>query len=322
MKRRTLILGATFAAALTLTGAVKAQEDFPTRPITMIVPSAPGGATDVAARKTAELMSEYLGVAVIVENRPGGGTLIGSRYVAAAEPDGYTLLTQSSALNMFQYTFRNPGVSLDDFTPIGVMLRQANVFSVGQASPFTKMTDLIAYAKENPDELTFGTGGPASPISYTVEMFKHAAGVNLDPVQYKGAGDTFPDVIAGRVTMISSGYSGQSGFYDQGQLRPLAVSGSERIPSLPDVPTLTEIGVDLDVSVWLGIFAVAGTPEPVVAKLSEALQFALENDDRRQEILSQGADPTFLTPAEFKDHLDRETIVFGKLVETTGIEPQ
>ncbi|WP_161555895.1 Bug family tripartite tricarboxylate transporter substrate binding protein [Mangrovicoccus ximenensis] len=325
MNRRTALLGAAsaLAAIAALAGAAAAQDDdFPQKPITLIVPSAPGGSTDVTARKTAELMGEHLGVTIVVENRPGGGTLIGSRHVAQSDPDGYTLLAQSSAVSMFPFTFRDPGVSLDDLRPIGVMLRQANVFSVGQASEFTSMADLIAHSEAHPEDLTFGTGGPASPISYTVEMFKHASGANLSPVQYKGAGDTFPDVIAGRVTMVSSGYSGQSGFYEQGQLRPLAVSGPERIASLPDVPTLREVGVPLDVSVWLGIFAVAGTPDPVVAKLSGALQYALEDEARRAEIIEQGGDPAFLAPEEFEALLAREAETFRELADVTGIEPQ
>lgn len=324
MKRRIALLGTASAllAGLGLATAAAAQEDFPTKPITLIVPSAAGGSTDVTARKTAELMAEHLGTTIVIENRPGGGTLIGSRHVAQSEPDGYTLLAQSSAVSMLPFTFKDPGVSLEDLEPIGVMVRQANVFSVGEASEFTSMTDLIEFSKENPEELTFGTGGPASPISYTVEMFKHASGANLSPVQYKGAGDVFPDVIAGRVTMVSSGYAGQSGFYEQGQLRPLAVSGSERIESLPDVPTLTEIGVPLDVTVWLGIFAPAGTPEPVVAKLSEALQVALEDETRSAEIVEQGGDPTFLTPAEFEELLARESETFRDLADVTGLQPQ
>lgn len=325
MKRRSLIVNALGALTLTFvsTSPVAAQDDYPNRPITIIVPSAAGGGTDLAARRTAELMSKFLGQSIIIENHPGAGTTVGSRYAAGQPADGYTILAPSSALTLLPHAFKDIGFDpLTDFEPIGVMLSQPNVFSVGADSPFKTMAELIEYAKAHPGEVTFGSGGQASPTSYVVRMVALAAGVEFTEVQYKGAGDTFPDVIAGRVGFVSSGYVGQVGFYPGGELRPLAVSSAERLGSLPDVPTLQESGVDVVSSGWLGLLAPKGTPEPVIQKLSDALKFALEDENLRNQILAEGSDPSFVTPAEFAEVLVSDAKKFEELAKASGMIAQ
>ena len=324
MKRRTvlttLLTGVLAASAAPV--AVVAQDSFPSKTITIIVPTAPGGGVDLAARRVGEKMSEYLKQAVIIENRPGAGTVLGVEVMLKAPPDGYTVVAQASTLNMLPHTVKDLSFDpLKDFAPIGVMLRQTNVFSVGGKQPYSSLMELIEAAKKSPGNLTYSHGGLGSPQHYTVELVLNATGASMQGVQYKGSGSSFVDVVAGRVTLVSSGYQGQAGFFPNHQLKPLAVTSAERIPPLPDVPTLKELGINVVSQAWLGLLARKDVPEARINKLSEALKYALDDPTTRQQILSEGADPTFLTPSGFKELLADEAKTFAELAKKVGIVP-
>jgi tripartite-type tricarboxylate transporter receptor subunit TctC len=314
----TVVLGGSFVPV-----AVVAQDSYPSKAITIIVPTAPGGGVDLAARRVGEKMSKYLKQPVIIENRPGAGTVLGAEVMLKAPPDGYTIVAQASTLNMLPYTVKDLSFSpLKDFAPIGVMLRQTNVFSTGGKQPYNSIKDLIEAAKKSPGVLTYSHGGLGSPQHYTVELVLNATGATMQGVQYKGAGSSFVDVIADRVTLVSSGYQGQAGFFANHQLKPLAVTSAERIPPLPDVPTLKELGIDVVSQAWLGLLAHKDVPEARINKLSAALKYALDDPETREQIVKEGADPTFLTPAEFRELLTNEAKTFAELANKIGITPQ
>ena len=325
MKRKMLLTGIVAAsmAAQAAPFAALAEDAYPSKAITIIVPTAPGGAVDLTARRLSAKMSEYLKQSVIIETRPGAGTVLGLQAALNVPADGYTIAAASSTLNMLPFTVKDLGFKpLVDFAPIGVMTRQTNVFSTGGKQSYTSLNDLLKDAKKNPGILTYAHGGPGSPQLVTVERVKEAAGIDMQGVQYQGAGASFVDVVAGRVTLVSSGYQGQAGFFPNHQLKPLAVTSAERIPPLPDVPTLKELGINVVSQTWLGLLARKDVPEARINKLSEAIKYALDDPTTRQQILSEGSDPTFLTPAGFKELLAEESTVFESLAKRVGFDKQ
>jgi tripartite-type tricarboxylate transporter receptor subunit TctC len=259
-------------SALCFSGTAAAQA-YPSRPIRFIVPSAPGGALDLTTRLVAQKMSEKLGQAVIVDNRPGGDTLIGTRGAKAAPADGYTVLATATTYAMLPLTKADPGFDLKDFTGVGFMTRSPLLLNVGAGQPDRTLADLIARAKK--EKLTFASGGPAAPPNVACSLFLKAAGIEVTSVPYKGNGPGLLDVIANRVDMICDGYISSAQFIKAGQLRPLAVTSKERIAPQPEVPTFIEQGVNFSFDFWLGLLVKTGTPKEAVDKLSAALKYAL-----------------------------------------------
>ena len=314
MNRRTILASAATLAISAGALPVQAQSEFPTKTIRIVVSVAAGGATDLAARRVSEKMGQYLGQPVIVENRPGAGTVLGLRAVLAAPADGYTIAAHSSTLNMLQHTVKDLGFdSRTDFTPVGIMGLQSSVVSVGGKQAYETIHDLIKDAKARPGQLTFSHGGTAGPQYIIMQTLNGTTGIEMQPVQYQGVGASFVDVAAGRVTVTASGYSGQAGFIPDRQLKPLAVTGDTRIAALPDVPTLKEQGIDMTASTWLGLLVHKDVPETRINRLSEALKFALDDPQLREQALREGSDPTFLTPAQTRELLAREAKVFDEL---------
>ncbi|MBD9638811.1 tripartite tricarboxylate transporter substrate binding protein [Ensifer sp. ENS07] len=305
----------------TTNSAAFADAAFPSRPIRIIVPTAPGGTLDLTTRLYAQKMGEDLGQPVIVENRPGGDTIPGTLAVKDAAADGYTLLAQAEGLLMVpQLRVEQPFEPLKDFTGVGLMARFPFVMVVGGDQPDRTLADFIARAKENSGKLTYASAGVATPPHVVAPMFLKAAGLELLHVPYKGNGAALPDVVAGRVDMIFDGYISSSSFLKAGKLRAIGIAGPKRTTPLPDVPTLMEAGVEFGPLSWLGIVAPAGTPDDAIARLWEALVRASKDPALSERVRADGSEPASETAAEFNAFLTTEYKRMSDAITTLNLE--
>lgn len=296
MHRRTVLKAIAAAAAMGSAGVARAGEvAYPSKPIRLIVPYPPGGVTDVAGRLAGEILSKKFGQPVVVENRPGANGMIGSQHVAAAPPDGYTLLLNGlggMVLPMATVT----GLPLDmsrAFTPIGQMAEFINVLIVRADSPIRSVDDLIAAARaRGKDGLNYGSNGIGTSVHLTTAFFAQRTGTELLHVPYKGSGEMLIDVVNGNLDFSFSNLPPVMGLIRKGSIRALAVTSSYRSNQLPDVPTMAEQGVaDFDVTSWLGLYGPAGLPPAVVQALSAALQEGMGQAASRETLSAAGFEP-------------------------------
>lgn len=298
-----------------------AADPYPRKPVRIILPAAAGGGLDIVARLIATKMGEKLGQSVIVENQAGGDTLVGTRNAKIAPADGYTLLAAANGFTILPELKENPGYDpLKDFTGIGLMGRAPFVMEVPATDPSRDIKEFVARAKK--EKLTFASGGIGGPPHMAAVMFLKNQGLDMTMVPYKGNGVALPDVAAGRVTMIFDTYVSSLPFIQSGKLRPLAVTSSERIAPLPNVPTFVESGMNYQYNLWMGLVIRSGTPKDIVHKLSDALRYALESKDLRARLLSEGTDPSFVTPEAFNDYLAKEVAEMKVLVKELEIPKQ
>lgn len=309
--RALLIVGGLLPVA-------QAQDAFPSRPVRIIVPSAPGGALDLAARVLAQKMGDKLGQSVIVDNRPGADSVLGIRLVKDAPADGYTILAHTSTMTALPAFKLNPGFDLvKDFAPIGPAQRSPNVIAVSAELNVRNAGDFIKLARMQ--KVTYGSAGIGSTNHICGASLGHKQKLDLMHVPYKGAALALPDIAAGRVTAICSGYGGVAPYLKSGKMRVIGVTDDKRLPAIADVPTLKEQGVDFNYSFWMGLLAPVGTPRPVVLKLAEALRFAAEDKDVRARFAESGAQSWTATPEEFHDYLAKELADTAALVQTLNI---
>ena len=276
-------------------------QSFPSRTITLIVPVAPAGILDQSARMVAPAMAAALGQPVVIDNRPGASGNIGAVAVARAKPDGYTLLIGYSMFHvgnpvMFKDIAWDP---LRDFTGVGMIAVAPHVIAVNPGQPFQNLKELVDYARANPGKLNYSTSGNGSVPHVGMELFKQTAKVDITHVPYKGAGPAAQDAIAGNVQMTVATPPSVIGFIKNGRLRALAVAAKNRAAVLPDVPTTAEAGFPgVEMEAWVSIFAPAGTPPDVLAKLSGALKQALETPEAAKTAATAGMDIRYMTPAQ------------------------
>lgn len=307
-------LGTIALCAGTLGSAAIAADTFPSKPVRIIVPSAPGGALDLTTRLVALKMGDYLKQPVIVDNRPGGDTLIGVRLVKDSPADGYTLLSSANGLTLLPQTKANPGFDpVKDFAGIGFMTRSPLILEVGATLPDKNLAEFMARAKAHPGKLSYGHAGVGTPPHIAAAGFLQAAGLDVMSVPYKGNSAAFPDVIGNRLQMIVDGYISSASFIETGKLRPLAVSSAARISALPNVPTFQEQGINYTYTLWLGLLTASGTPKNVVNKLSEALRYATSTPELKQRFQSEGSDTTYVSPQDFDEYIAKETKDMVKL---------
>ena len=296
--RRALLAAFPFIGAT----AALAQERFPNRPVRIVVPYAPGGTTDIVARMIAERISGPLGQSVLVENRPGGGAVIGSEMVARAAPDGHTLLMATNGSHginpaIFRRLSYDP---VRDFAPISMLAAVPLVLVVPSAVPVNNIAELVAYLKSRSDTQSYGSAGIGSSGHLAGEMYKRLAGVTPEHIPYRGDAALMPDLIAGRLVFAFANLPGAIGFVRVGNLRALAVTGDTRSTALPDVPTMREAGLpDFQVDPWYGLLAPAGTPLAVVTRLYELSVAALREPAAVDQLRSLGAQVIGKSPAEF-----------------------
>jgi len=312
-----------FSAAfvLALNGAAAAQ-DYPSRPITLVVPYAAGGGNDVMARIVAEKMSKSLGQQIVIENKGGAGGSIATRQVAKAAPDGYTLGlggTGTLAINPTLY----PNVGYDprkDFAPVGLIATSALVVLVNTNVPAKSIPELIALAKKDPGKLTYASAGVGSGIHLGAELFATMADIKLTHVPYKGSSPALTDLIGGHVAIYFSSLPPAIALIKEGKVRALAVTGPKRSPLLPDLPTVAEAGPlpGYEAVLHYGIVAPAGTPQPVVDKLASAMKAAMAEPDVRERIAADGAEVMAMTPAEYAADIDAEETKWSAIVKLSG----
>ena len=304
--------------------AAVAHADYPDKPIRLIVPYPPGGATDVIGRVMAQKLSTALGQTVIVDNRAGATGNLGAAIVAKEKPDGYTLLMGALTSHSISSVLSAASAQFDmekSFTPVAIVGRVPLVFVVNPAVKANTLNELITLAKANPGSITFASSGTGSPQHLAGEMFQRLAGIKLLHVPYKGSGPAMTDLIGGQVQMMIETAPAAQGHVKAGKLRALATATTLPIPSFPGVPTAPEAGLKgFDVSSMFGILAPAGTSAPIIAKLSNALKGILEQQDVKDSMLAQGANATWTTPEQAGQAIRNEVAMWTKVIKDGNIK--
>jgi len=313
-------LGLVALLVLAPVGAGLAQ-DYPSRPITLVVPYSAGGGNDVMARIVAEKMSKSLGQQIVIENKGGAGGSIATRQVAKAAPDGYTLGlggTGTLAINPTLY----PNVGYDprkDFVPVGLIATSALVVLVHPSVEAKSIGELIALAKREPGKLNYASAGSGSGIHLGSELLAHMAGITLTHIPYKGSSPALADLLGGHVSIYLSSLPAAVGLVKDGKVRALAVTGPKRSPIFPDLPTVAEAALPgYEAVLHYGIVAPAGTPQPVIDKLAAAMKAALAEPDLRERIAADGAEVMAMTPEQYAADIDAEETKWSAIVKRSG----
>jgi tripartite-type tricarboxylate transporter receptor subunit TctC len=321
--RRTLsVLIASFGVA----GAGLAVADdgaYPSRPITLVVPTAPGGTTDISARMLAEPLGKALGQSVIVDNKGGGNGAIAAIAVKRADPSGYTLLMQYSGYHVItpHVSAQKPQWTAEDFRPVANVLSAPQVIVVREGVPVKNLAELIAYAKANPGKLTYASSGNGSLQHVTGAMLEQQAGIQLTHVPYKGTGPALQDLLGGQVDMTFGTPPPFMQHIQAGKLRALAVTGKARLSSLPNVPTAAEAGMPkLDATSWFALFAPAKTPQLVVDRLSSEISKITATQAFQQKAAEQGAAADYMDPKKLADFSKAELTRWGEVVKASKIQ--
>jgi len=318
------IFAAAWIGLCFIAGQAHAQADYPSKPVKIIVPSAPGGGTDISARVLAQFLSQSMGQQFFIENRPGAGNMIGIEAAAKSAPDGYTLLMTASTLTINHLTYKK--VLFDavrDFAPISNVVSLPSVLVVHPSVEARTLAEFIALAKRKPGELTYASAGAGTNPHFAMELLKTMAGIDLRHIPYKGVGPALNDVLAGQVSSMIAGVLTTRPQVDAGKLRGLAASSLTRIESLPNIPTMAEAGVpNYEALQWYGLLAPAGTPAPIVQRLHAETAKAARSAEMQARLAADGAVPVGNTPAEFAAHIKQEMEKWGAVARAAGIQPQ
>jgi tripartite-type tricarboxylate transporter receptor subunit TctC len=300
-----------------------AADDYPSRPVTIVVPFPPGASNDTLARYEADVLQRALHGSFVVENRTGAGGEIGISFAAKAVPDGYTILHAPSAITLLPYVMKSVSYDLArDFEPVVLVGLTQFCLVVSPSLPVNSVSDLIALAKAKPDDLTYASAGIATPHQIFAEEFKIATGVNIRHIPYKGAVPGLTDVASGNVSMEFSDLTPALPLIQAGKLKLLAVLSSKRDPDMPDVPTVAETVPGYEGQSWQGLFARAGTPKTIVDTLNAALVADLKRPETAARFKAMGIVAQWDTPDEFRAFIASETLRWSKVIRAAGIEPQ
>jgi tripartite-type tricarboxylate transporter receptor subunit TctC len=311
-------------AGFLLLGNASAQGDYPTRPVKVIVPSPPGGGTDILARVLAQHLSKALGQPFFVENKAGAGNMIGIEFVAHAAADGYTVLLVPSTLVLNSVLYKKvPYDPVRDFAPVTLAATAPNVLVVNPALPAKSLAELIALARAKPGALSYGTPGIGTSPHLSMELLKSMAGIDLQHVPYRGTAAAVTDVIGGQIAVTFANALTAKPQVDAGRVRALAVSGPKRIEALPAVPPVAEAGVPgYEAMQWYGVVVPTGAPAPVIARLNVEAVKALQSDEMKVKLALDGAQPVGSTPAEFAALIRSELEKWTRVARAARIEPQ
>jgi tripartite-type tricarboxylate transporter receptor subunit TctC len=316
---------AGLATAPRLFAQSESAADYPSRPIHLIVPFAPGGGTDIVARTIGQKLGEAWKQPVVVENRSGGNGTIGANAVAKSAPDGYTLsmITASHSVNVTLQGHKHPYDLLKDFAPISQVTTQPYVLVVNPKLPAHSVKELIALAKAQPGKLTYGSSGVGGTSHLSGALFCALADIQMTHVPYRGGEPAMADVISGQIDMLFSTRLQSRGFVDAGRLRPLAVTTRTRSPAMPDLPTMQEAGVPgYEVAGWYGVLAPAHTPPEIVAKLNREIVRIVHLPDVTEKMAADGSEPVGSSPGEFAAHIKSEVEKWRDLIHKTGIHTE
>jgi tripartite-type tricarboxylate transporter receptor subunit TctC len=318
MKHLMLLLGALGALAA---GAAQAQ-DFPARPLKIVVPYAPGGSTDILTRLLAQKLTSRLGQGVVVENRPGANGVIGTEAVAKSPGDGYTYLMVTNGQTISVGLGQSLPWDLDkDFTPIVNVAAMPNVIAVHPSQPHKTIGELIAAAKAQPGKLSYSHAGLGSPQHLAGELFKLVSKVDIVGVPYKGGGPAVADAVAGQVQVVIAGVPPISGHVASGKLRALAVTGLERSALLPDVPTVAESGYPgFDAIFWIALLGPKGVPAPIVQRMNAEVNAFLKEPETAQQFTKQGATPAGGTPAELSAYMKKDIEMWARVAKEANVK--
>lgn len=321
LSRRAVLAAPLLAAGLR---GAWAEAAFPTRPITIVVPFAPGGGTDLVGRAVAQIMERELGQPIVIENRPGAATSLGSTYVAQARPDGYTLLfgASSLAINPALQPNLTPREPLKELSPIGTVYSNPLVLQVHASLPVKTLAEFIAHAKAHPGTLNYGSAGIGAVNHLMFEMLKRQAGIGVEHVPYRGGAPAMLDLQSNRIqAMFNSPLEAES-LLKTGVTRALGISSANRLALLPDVPTIAETLPGFDAVFWQGLFAPAGTPQPVVDRLTAALNKATRDEVLRSRLVTQGVELRTGDSAAMRALLVHDTEEWGEVIRAAGIKAE
>jgi tripartite-type tricarboxylate transporter receptor subunit TctC len=315
---RTLIAGVLIAIAR----PVAAQQTYPSRPIRFIVPYAPGGTTTPLARLVGQKLTESWGQPVIVENRPGGGTMVGTEALVKSPPDGYTIMLAGGSLTLVPLLFSAPYDPIKDLVPVATFARGEFVLVTSPSVPANNLKELIAYAKSRPGQLNYATTGAGGSQHLAHELLNLVAEIKTQHIPYKGASPALTDLLGGQVQMYFSTTLTAIPLINSNRIRAMAITGESRSPALPQVPTFTESGLSglEKVGTWYGVIAPAGTPKAIIDRMATEIGKYMAMPDFKEKLVVQGMDPVFSTPDQFAALLKADLARFTKIIKATNIK--
>lgn len=315
----TRVLALLFVVLTTVAHA----QNFPNRPMRVLVPLAAGGGMDSVTRNIAQSFSETLGQSVVVDNRPGAGSLIALETLAEATPDGHTLMMISATTVIYPLLYKSRLDPVRDFAPVSQISAQGYVLVVHPSLPAKNALEFVAHARANPDKLTYASSGIGSPIHMTTELLGIATGARMTHVPYKGMGAAYTDLIGGRISFSFATIISSQGHVKNGRLRALAVSQAKRAPAMPEIPTLAEAGVPGVVVVnWYGLIAPRATPKNVIDKVATEAARAVKAPTMMKHLVTDGSEGVGSTPAEFTAHIRAESEQWRRVIKQGGIKAQ
>ncbi|TAN55907.1 MAG: tripartite tricarboxylate transporter substrate binding protein [Betaproteobacteria bacterium] len=310
------------AMLLAFAPLVAAQDVYPTKPVTMIVPFPPGGVADIVGRPLAAAMEKTLKQPVVVVNRTGAGGAVGMAAVAKAAPDGYTILMGLSSISVFPVSDRingkTPAYEMKDFAPIALVTADPTVLVVRADGPYKSLKHFVEAAKSNPGKINYSSAGVYSTLHVAMEIFAHAAGIKLFHVPYQGGGPAVTALLGGQVEALASGPAAAIGQIKGGKMRALASWSDKRLALLPDLPTFKELGYDAEFYIWSGVFAPAATPAPILARLREAVRNAANDPDFRGAMEKVATPVAYLDAPEFQKYWDADARRLAVVLEKIG----
>jgi tripartite-type tricarboxylate transporter receptor subunit TctC len=311
-----------FLALLACSAFAHAQDAYPSKPITMIVPFPPGGVADITGRPLAAMMERTLKQPVVVVNRTGAGGALGMSQVAKSAPDGYTILMGLSSISIFpvsdRINGRQPAYEMKDFAPIALVSSDPTVLVVRAESPYRTLKDFVDAAKANPGKINYSSSGVYGTLHVSMEIFANAAGIKLFHVPYQGGGPAVTALLGGQVEALASGPAAAIGQIKGGKMRALAAWSDKRLALMPDIPTFKELGYEAEFYIWAGVFAPAATPQPILARLREAVRAAVSDPDFRAAMEKVATPISYLDAPEFQKFWDNDAKRLAIALEKIG----
>jgi tripartite-type tricarboxylate transporter receptor subunit TctC len=312
---------AVLALVTALPALTSLAQQYPSRPVRILVPLAPGGGMDTVTRGLAPQLTEGLGQTVVVDNRPGAGSQVALEIMAGAAPDGYTLMMLSATTVVYPLLYKSRFDVVRDFAPISQVTAQGYVLVVHPSLPATTVLELVKHARANPDKLNYASSGIGSPIHMSTELFQLATGTKMIHIPYKGLGAAYVDLVGGRINLSFATIISSQVHIKAGRLRALAVTPPKRVPALPDVPTFAEAGVKGVVVVnWYGLVAPKATPRPIIDRLSAEIVKAARSPEMAKRLVAEGSEAVGTTPAEFATFIRAEHAQWSKVIKQGGIK--
>lgn len=310
------------ALSLGILFSTSAMAEWPEQKITIIVPAAPGGTTDISARLISEKMSKELGQTVVVENKAGAAGIIGTQALVRAKPDGYTLIMGNIGPNAINYSlYDSLPYKKEDFAPITLVISVPNVLVVNEATPVNTVAELIKYVSESKQHQTFGSSGKGQSPHMSAEMFMQRANLTAEHIPYKGAGPAVSALLGNQYTFMIDNLPSSLPSIQSGKFKALAVTSDERVAELPNVPTMKEAGIDnMVVTAWFGLLAPAGTPDDVVNKIHKAAKAALDSEDIKTRFAGMGGQAGGNTPAEFAKYIEDQQALWADTVKAANLK--